>query len=293
MQICMNWSHIRAFEKIAENGTLTAAAKALGLSQPTLSRQLRALEADLGIALFETTGTGLMMTDAAKDLLVHARAMADSANKFALIATGRNANLEGTVSLTATEQVAVRYVPQIIEQLDHVAPKISIQILVSDEVQDLQRREADIAIRHVRPEQGDLIARLVCEHRAFAYASQSYIDRYGMPKFGQPLTGHRFLAYGNHDRVQTYLAQAGVEVKDENFHHDSSDGFASWELVKRGFAIGIADEALAMNTPGMVQVLTGMQPLPIPFWLVSHRELQTSPKIRLVFDTMAAFFEAL
>ena len=154
-----DWNHTRAFLVTAEEGTLTAAAKALGMTQPTLSRQVSALEAQLGIRLFERVGQRLVLTDSGVELLEHARLMGSTALQFSLAATGQSQQLEGSVTVSAGELDAVFRLPKIIATLRREEPGIDIEVIVTNEASDLKRREADIAIRSFRPTQNDLIAK--------------------------------------------------------------------------------------------------------------------------------------
>ncbi|MEL6416189.1 MAG: LysR family transcriptional regulator, partial [Pseudomonadota bacterium] len=174
--ISFDWNQVRAFLATAEEGSLSAAARALGQTQPTLSRQVAALEEELGVTLFERAGRAMALTSAGADLLDHVRVMADAANRISLSASGQSQTIAGKVVITATGNMATRQLPPIIKKIHAVAPELEIDILPSNEVQDLTRREADISIRHARPEQPDLIAKLLMETKAHLYASRGLSD---------------------------------------------------------------------------------------------------------------------
>lgn len=286
--ISFDWNQVRAFLATVEEGSLSAAARALRQSQPTLGRQVAALEEALGVVLFERVGKSLILTEAGRDLLGHVREMAEAAGRISLTATGQSQAIEGRVRVTASDLVAARVLPPILAGLPDIAPGISVDLMASNSVQDLQRREADIAIRHVRPEQPDLIARLVREASAGFYASQAYFDRYGQPQSMADLAGSRMLGY---DTVETYLhyfRDWGLPVSEANFAWVSDSGVTYLELLRQGLGIGVILREMADPDPDLHRVLPGVLPdIPVPYWLVTHRELQSSRRIRVVFDLLA------
>ena len=176
-----DWNHVRTFLVTAEEGTLSAAAKALDLTQPTLSRQVSALEAELCITLFERVGQRLVLTDSGVELLEHARSMGNAALQFSLTATGQSQQIEGSVIVSAGELDAAFRLPKIIAKLRREEPGIDIEVIVTNGVSDLQRREADIAIRSFRPAQNDLIAKKLGEEVIWLYGTQDYLS--GFPAF--------------------------------------------------------------------------------------------------------------
>ncbi|MBO9399776.1 LysR family transcriptional regulator [Shimia sp. R9_3] len=283
-----DWNHIRAFLKTAETGSLSAAARDLGLTQPTLGRQVTALETDLGVMLFERVGRGLSLTAAGAELLDHVRAMGEAAERVALAASGQSQTIEGRVAITASDVYSAHLLPPILKELQATAPKLVIDVVASDELQDLMRREADIAIRHVRPEQPDLIARLVREAEGFFYASTDYLDRRGRPEALEDLKAHDFIGSGDVGRMLEYLHPLGFPIAHSNFRIGSESGLVAWELCKQGFGIAPMAAEVAEATEGIEKVLPNIAPIVFPIWLTTHRELHTSRRIRLVFDTLAA-----
>ena len=171
-----DWNHIRAFLVTAEEGTLSAAAKELGLTQPTLSRQVYALEQQLKITVFERVGQRLVLTDNGLALLEHARSMGNAALDFSLAATGQSQQLDGLVVVSAGELTAAFMMPKIIAKLRKEEPGIEIEVVVTNEPSDLKRREADIAIRSFHPKQDDLIAKKIGEEVIWLYGTQEYLN---------------------------------------------------------------------------------------------------------------------
>ena len=282
-----DWNQARAFLATADVGSLSAAARALGLTQPTLGRQVAALEAELGVTLFERAGRSLSLTRSGIDLLEHFRAMGEAAGRISLVASGQSQAIEGQVRVTASDMVATYHLPPMLKRLREVAPGIAIEIVASNEIRDLRRREADIAIRHVRPEQPDLIARRVGETHARFYASVDYLDRYGRPQSPRELSDADFVGPEQPERFLPEWNALGLSLTPDNFKVTTSSGTVALELVRRGFGVAPLPQDVAMIAPELECVLPELDPIPMPIWLVTHRELHTSRRIRLVFDLLA------
>lgn len=285
-----DWNHIRAFLATAETGSLSAAARQLGLTQPTLSRQVAALEGELGVLLFERLGRALALTDAGHDLLSHSRRMGEAANGLTLAASGQAQSIDGTVRITASDVMSAHVLPPVLHQLRQRAPNLTIDVVAANDIRDLMRREADIAIRHVRPDQPELIARLVQEASAHFYAASSYLDRRGRPACLADMAKHDFVSFGEAQRSIEFLAPLGIHLTEDNFRIGSQSGLVAWELVKQGMGISPMADSVAAATSGVERVLPAMDPVLFPVWLTTHRELHTSRRIRLVFDLLAEFF---
>lgn len=285
--VAFDWNQVRAFLVTAEEGTFSAAARALGATQPTLGRQVAALEERLGVTLFERLGRSLSLTQSGLELLDHVRAMGDAASRVSLTASGQSQSIEGQVCITATDLFAMHILPDALRRLRELAPGIEIEVVASNDVRDLRRREADIAIRHARPEQPDLIAKLLRETTIHIYAATEYLDRIGRPKSPEDLIGAEFIGFDRSDRLIAYLNERGLSLTKNDFKLISESGAVTWEMVKQGLGIGVMAELIADRTPGVEPVLPDIEPSTIPVWLVTHRELHTSRRIRLVFDILA------
>jgi len=285
--IAFDWNQARAFLATAEEGSLSAAARALGLTQPTLGRQVAALEDALGVLLFERVGRTLSLTQSGLELLDHVRAMGEAAGQLSLTASGQSQTIEGQVVITASDLLSAKWLPGILKQLRERAPGIEVEIVASNAVRDLRRREADIAIRHVRPEQPDLIAKLVRETTGHLYASTEYLDRHGRPRTPEDLSNADFIGTEDPDRMIPILNGLGLSLTRRNFKLTSANGVVMFELVRQGLGIGPMVKENAETTPGLECVLPDLDPIPIPIWLVTHRELHTSRRIRLVYGFLA------
>lgn len=285
-----DWNQARAFLVTAEEGSLSAAARALGLTQPTLGRQVTALEENLGVTLFERVGRSLALTEAGLDLLGHVKAMGEAAGQVSLAASGQSQDIEGHVVITASDLLSAYTLPPILDDLRDLAPGITVEVVASNEIRDLKRREADIAIRHVRPDQPDLIAKQVTGTVAHFYAAPAYLKRHGRPETIEDLASAVFVATGDISSYLKAIQPTGLPLTKDNFKYTSDSGFVSWEMVKQGLGMCIMTKELAAVTPGVERVLTDFPPMPVPIWLVTHRELRTNRRIRLVFDVLSDAF---
>ncbi len=294
IHICMDWRSVkfdwnraRAFLVTAEEGSLSAAARALDMQQPTVGRQVAALEEELGVALFERIGKGLELTPSGLDLVEHVRAMGEAANRVSLTATGQSDSLEGTICITATEATAAYDLPPIIRQLRQQQPGIEIELIASNDTSDLKRREADIAIRAFRPTQPDLIAKKLLTRYARLYATPDYIKRIGNPGTPRALDDAQFIGFDRSNRFIDGLNALGFALSLENFPIVTENHLVHWKLVKQGVAIGVMPDHIGDAEPLVNRVLPEMEPIEIEMWLVAHRELRTSRRVKMVFDFLA------
>ncbi len=283
----LDWNQLRAFLETAETGSLSAAARKLGLTQPTLSRQVAAIEQRMGVVLFERVGKAMALTATGLDLLEHARAMGAAAEALGLAATGRSQAVGGVVSVSASDVVAAYLLPPLVRQLREREPGIAIEVVATNALSDLLRREADIAIRHVKPEQPDLIARLIREATAGFYASQDWVKVHGHPRGTQDAARAPFVGSDRAGQYLDYLRQHGLPLQEANFSCFSDHSVAHWALVREGLGIGAMMDEVARMTPGIVRVLDEVPPVRFPIWLVTHRELRTARRIRVVFEALA------
>lgn len=280
-----DWNQIRAFHATATAGSLSAAARRLGLTQPTLSRQVLALEADLGVTLFERRGRKLVLTPTGEALLDHIRIMGDAADTLVLAASGRAQEIGGRVCISATDTFAACILPGIVARIRSEAPQITVAIVASNAISDLHRGEADIAIRHVQPDRPGLVGRHICDTDAAFYASEDWVARKGLPRTPADLATADLMGFDD-PRYAEHLREMGIPIAAEDFRIVSESSAVIWEMVRRGMGVAVMMRAVAERTPGVVDLLPDMAPIPVPIWLVTHQELQSSPRIRLVQTLM-------
>lgn len=285
--ITFDWNQARAFLVTAEEGSLSAAARALGLTQPTLSRQVAALEEALGVTLFERVAKSLILTDAGIELAEHVRAMGDAASRVSLAASGQSQQVEGLVTISTTDLMAAYVLPDILRDLRGKAPGVEIKTLCTNSLSDLRRREADIAIRHVEPDHPDLYARKIRNAPARIFAARSFLEKTGKPLTRKDAASMDFIGFDNNQELVGYLRLFGLEVSEANIRLSCPNGVVAWEYVRQGLGLCIMADEIAARCPDVVPAFEDVEPIHFPIWLVTHRELHTSRRIRTVFDHLA------
>lgn len=282
-----DWSQLQSFVAVAEHGSLSAAARARGSSQPTLSRHIAALEQTLGARLFERRKTGVILTEKGSALMAHAAKMADAAAQMPLLSETADEGLTGTVRITASQIVATYLLPELLTDLHVSYPTLEIELVASDDTNNLLRREADIALRMYRPTQGDVISKLIGHLDLAAYASSAYIERRGMPKDLMDLTNHDVIGYDRSSLVIDGMAALGLKVGRDFFKFRSDDQVVCWQMVLAGFGIGFNQMTIAERVPDIHRI-SGPEPIErLPVWLTAHPEVRQTPRIRKVYDHLA------
>lgn len=284
--IKFDWNHARAFLVTAEEGSLSAAARALGLTQPTLGRQVNALEQELGLALFERVGKGFELTPSGVELLAYVRAMGEAAGGLSLFASGQSDSIAGSIGISATDLVSVFVMPDIVEKLRQLHPAIRVELIATDSESDLKRREADIAIRSNQVTQLDLIARKLGDITVHLYAAKEYAKRLG--KVSAPVDLKRaFFISDTSDTVLKMLNGFGFELSANNFPIASDSVITQWHLLKKGLGIALLPDQLARKEPQLERLLPDLLVFQTPLWLVVHRELRSNLRVRTVYDFLA------
>lgn len=283
----LDWTHLRSFLATAQTQSLSAAARKLGLTQPTLSRQVAALEDSLSLLLFERVGRGLQLTEAGREVLAHVQDMGRAAERAALTASAQRSEITGTVRITASDIFATVHIPDMILEVRKRAPNLMIEVVATNDISDLMRREADIAIRHMRPEEPDLVARLVRDATGHFYAAKSYLDRRGRPTTKAELATHDWVSFGDVGRMVDYMVAMDIPLTADAFRVGSENGVVAWELARAGHGVCPMEDAVGDPAPDLERVLGDEVSVSFPIWLVTHREVHTSPRIRLVFDVLA------
>lgn len=281
--IQFDWNRARAFLVAAEEGSFSAAGRALGMAQPTVGRQVAALEEELDVFLFDRSARQLQLTPTGLNLLELVRGMGESASRVSLAATGQAQSLRGTVCISVGQIEAVFVLPSIVASIREKHPGIELEILSTNETSDLTRREADIAIRNFRPTLSDLIARKVKDGVARLYASLASI---GNPTTAQGLAQAQFIGFDRGATLIDGLTKLGLSLTPSNFPIISANQLVQWELTKRGVGISIMLDEIGDPEPRVQRALPSLPPFPVARWLVTHRELTTSRRMRVVFDLL-------
>lgn len=294
MHLCMDWrsitfdwNRVRAFLVTAEEGSLSAAARALGLTQPTIGRQVSALESELEVTLFERVGGSLQLTESGLELLEHARAMGTAATSLSLRAKGQTTAVDGTVRITASQLISAYLLPPIVANLKLSHPGIRIEIAASNAVQDLRRREADIAIRNGAPEHPELVAKRLPDAGAGAYASVEYLERFGGALSLTELAQVEVLGFEDQGRMLQGLRAMGLALTQDNFRLVTDDHLVQWQMARQGMGLCLVLDKVGQADPRMRQAIPDFPGIPVPMWLVTHREVRTSRRVRIVFDALA------
>ena len=283
----LEWSDLHIFLTVAEQGSLSAAARELGLSQPTVGRRLTALEEQLGSALVVRTARGLTLTEAGGTILDNARRMGQEAMAIERAAESQNSGLSGMVTVSAAEGLGTKWLPKALAPLREQYPDITLHIRVENRVADLVKREADIALRMFRPTQASLIARRVATIGFGLYAARSYIERYGAPASIEDLADHDMI-YAGHglsepfsDIYASRLPPMGRVV------FESNSPTAMITATRAGYGVGIHSHLWASDYADLVRILPDTDVGEIELWLVTHEELKRSARIHAVFDFIA------
>jgi DNA-binding transcriptional LysR family regulator len=281
----LDWNLIHSFVAVAQTGSLSAAARQLGASQPTLGRHVAELERATGLKLFRRGRAGYELTDDGLVLLARAEEVSDHANAFMRAALGASTEaVSGTVRIAASEVVAAYVLPPMIARLGEAEPSIEIEIAASNQVENLLRRDADIAIRMVEPAQQDLIARKVTDIPLCACAAVSYLDRRGRPQSVGELPRHDLIGFDRDTDIIDAFSTLGVKLDRHAFRFRADNQIVVWEAVRAGNGIGFGQLPLAKRD-AQVEVILPDMPLPdLPVWLAMHRDVRTSARIRRVVD---------
>ena len=294
MQIRMSWNSVQfdwnnamAFLVTAEEGSLSAAGRALGIAQPTVGRQVAALEKELDIILFDRVGKQLVLTEIGLELVEYVRQMSEAASRVSIAVSGQSQELNGEVCISATDSIAALCLPPIIKKLRVCYPGIKIKVIASNELSNLGKREADIAIRNIQPTHPDLIAKKVCDVAARLYGSKEYIDKLGRPITVAKLNNAEFAWFDRSDESIKPLRNFGLSITQDNFSVISENHLVQWENTKLGVALGIMIEAVGDREPLVERVLPDSEVIIFPIWLVAHKQLKSSKRIRAVFDLLS------
>ncbi|WP_333712614.1 LysR family transcriptional regulator [Yoonia sp.] len=289
----LDWALVQAFLAVAETGSLSGASRVLGTSQPTLGRQIKAIEARLGVELFHRQPRGFALTETGAALVAPAQAMRDAVRRISLQAAGRQMRLAGTVRITASVAFSVFHLPDIIARIRALEPQIAIELVPSDSTSNLLYREADIAVRMFRPTQLDLITKHLGDVTLGFFAAKSYLDARGRPATLDDLLAHDVVGYDAAPDIVDGFRSAGADVTRDFFKVRCDDNMAYWALLRAGCGIGIAQRIIGQADP-VVEELDLSFALPVlPVWLTAHAAMRQTPRVRRVWDLLESGLKPL
>ncbi|KPP83342.1 MAG: Transcriptional regulator [Rhodobacteraceae bacterium HLUCCO07] len=283
----IDWSLMQAFLAVAEAGSLSAAARVLGVSQPTLGRQIRAMEEQTGLTLFRRQPRGLDLTQDGAALVPHARAMRDAMRDVALYAAGHDAEMAGVVRITASEVVAHHILPSIMAGIRADHPEIELELVPSDRAENLLFREADIAVRMYRPEQLDVVARRLGELEIGIFAARSYLERRGRPESPEALLQHDLIGYDRSELILRGMRAVGFDLTRDAFATRCDNQVTYWELLRAGCGIGFGQRHVGRTDPAVEEIDIGIAIPGLPVWLAAHRQLRQVSRLGHVWDRLA------
>lgn len=281
-----NWALYRTFLGVLEHASLSGAGRALGLAQPTVGRHIAVLEQELGLALFTRSPAGLTPTDAAQDLRVYVEAMRSNAAALRRAAGSHGDGVRGTVRISASDMIGVEVLPPVLAGLGARYPELRIELVLSNRVHDLLRREADIAVRMTQPRQDLLIARRVGTVELGLFAHADYLARRGAPAIPAELASHALIGFDEETPFLRAAKQWLPAWQRENFAQRTDSDVAQLALIRAGAGIGICQVAIAARDPRLVRVLANDVTIPLETWLVMHEDLRNSARCRVAFDAL-------
>jgi DNA-binding transcriptional LysR family regulator len=284
----LSWELYRTFLAVLTEGSLSGAARALGITQPTAGRHVEALEAAFGQPLFTRSQTGLLPTEAATALRGYAEAMRSTAAALERAASGRAEEISGVVRISASEVVSVEVLPPVIAQLRRAHPGLVVELVATNRLQDLLQREADIAVRMTRPVQELLIARRIGAVEVGLHARDDYLAAHGTPATVDELAKHALIGF---DEATPFLRAAAKRFpawRREAFSIRASSDLAQLAMIRAGCGIGFCQVGIARRDPRLVRLLAPVCTFALETWITMHEDLRGSPRCKAAFDALAA-----
>jgi DNA-binding transcriptional LysR family regulator len=282
----IGWELYRSLLAVLNEGSLSGAARALGVAQPTVGRHIASLEKSLDVALFTRSQTGLLPTEAALALRSYAESMHSTAAALERAAASQGAGVRGAVRITASDVIGVEVLPPIIARLRDAYPELVVELVLTDRMQDLLRREADIAVRMARPRQELLVARRVGQIELGIYAHQRYLSRHGTPTSLADVAHHALIGF---DQPTLFVRGAAKSLRSwrrEAFAMRTDNNLAQLALIRAGAGIGVCQAGIAGRDQSLVRLLARQFSLPLETWITMHEDLRNSPRCRVAFDAL-------
>ncbi|RWX78602.1 LysR family transcriptional regulator [Neorhizobium lilium] len=289
----ISWDFYKTFLAVLQTGSLSAAARELGLTQPTVGRHVDSLERSIGHQLFTRSQQGLLPTEAALALRPYATSLAATTAAMRRLASGQLGTVSGSVRIGASDVIGVEVLPPILAALQETYPAIELELSLSDRLEDLLNREVDIAVRMAAPEQDALLVRRIGHLPLGLFAHRRYLAKHGIPESANELTEHRFIGFDRQTafvRVAASRIRAAVpdfpDLDDISWSFRADSNLAQLAAIRAGAGIGICQVGIASRDANLVRVLPDLFEFPLETWIAMHEDLKSSPRWRVTFDAL-------
>ncbi|ROM96888.1 LysR family transcriptional regulator [Pseudomonas brassicacearum] len=282
----IGWELYRSFLGVLNEGSLSGAARLLGITQPTVGRHIAALEKALGVVLFTRSQTGLIPTEVALTLRAHAQTMENTAASIERAASSQGAAVHGIVRISASDVIGVEVLPPIITRLRQQHPALKVELVLTNRVVDLLQLEADIAVRMMRPRQEQLVARRIGQIELGLHARAEYLSQHGMPRDLNELAGHSIIGYDQPNAFIRSISKSIKGIDRQLFSLSSDSDLAQLALIRAGAGIGFCQVPLAKRDAALQRVLSTSFSLGLETWVTMHEDLRNSPRCRTTFDAL-------
>lgn len=277
---------MQSLHAVLEAGSLSAAARLRRLTQPTLGRHIDQLEQQLGAPLFLRSPRGLQPTDLALAFRPHLADMAAAAGAAARDASGVASGAGGVVRLAASEVIGIEVLATTLARFRHANPGVDVELTLSNRNEDLNRREADVAVRMARPTQNSVVAKKAGELTLGLYATAEYIERHGLPTDFEALVRHTLIGFDRQVPETLNALSIGRPITRDLFALRTDNDVAQLATIRAGFGIGACQRQLGARA-GLVPVMADSFSFKLEVWICMHESLRGSARIRLMFDHLA------
>ncbi|WP_437894774.1 LysR family transcriptional regulator [Sorangium sp. So ce124] len=283
-----SWDLYGAFLAVMRTGSLSAAARALDVAQPTVRRQIEQLESQLGVVLFTRAPNGLVPTELALATLPYAESIAASARALVRAVSSPTDADRGTVRVTCSEVVGVEVLPRMLAPLLVAHPRLQIELVATNRSEDLLRRDADVAVRMAEPTQAGLVRRCAGRVELGLFATKAYLAAHAAPtSLAGLVQGHALIGADGSRAIIDALAATGLVTTPRDYAFRSDSDIAKLAAVRAGLGIGVCQLPLSRRPVPLVRVLPALA-FHLDAWVVMHEDLRAVRRVRLVFEHLVA-----
>ncbi len=284
----VRWVWLRSLVAVVNTGSLSAAARATRTTQPTVGRHIRALEQRLGETLFDRRPDGLVPTPRGTEIYERAAAVDEAITGLTVSIGSQREEISGIVRITSSMYFTVEMLPTLLSPLLRDNPRLQIELIPSDDVRNLLRREADVAVRLARPDQPGVITAKVGEVTLGLYAHRDYLARRGTPRTARQFSGHDLIGYEDVATTVGRLGEVGLPLDPAQVRIYSENLLTHVAMLRAGCGIGACDVRIADRDPELQRIMPRLDVARWPVWLAAHDDLHRSRRFRLVFDHLVA-----